>query len=284
MTNQKPTNPHELTASVCYDLVSRFGDLEIELIMSIIKNDGYEKQITQIRNLVKEGRKQEANELKKELPAATFSCRYAKRRCAQNVTGYTGVIVLDADNLSPSDLVRIVAMLPCCRYTYGFFISPSGNGIKILVKTNGSKENHRHTYLAVMDYYASLLGISFDSHCSDICRLTFFSCDAQAYLNAEADVYDASKLVPVQEVKRKRVAVPLYIMDTQYNLFSECVKSTRRYINFEEGSRNNFCYRLARRCKLRGISEAEAMEKILDHFDYNQKEVVATVRSAFRRN
>lgn len=283
MEKEKSNTPNIPSVTVTYDLVKPYGDYDINFLMYAISTNQYKDKVLKIRALKSEGRIEEANRLKKTLPAATFSCCYEQHRCEENVTGYSQFVLLDADHLSPSTLVRVVAMLPCCRFTHGFFISPSGDGIKILVKTNGMKENHRLTYKAVMDYYASLLGIPFDSHCSDLCRLTFLSWDPQTYLNLQAEVFDVSKLVEVERPKRKRMAIPCYIDGVRYNMFSECVQSVNRYIKFEEGNRNNYCYRLARRCRLRGISEAEALEKILNHFDYDQQEIVATVRSAFRR-
>jgi hypothetical protein len=272
--------------TITYDLVTPHSNHSAELLIAAIRSNQYKMTVHTVRQLAAQD-KRAANEVKKYLPAATFSCRYERRRCAENVTGYTGIMVLDADNLSPSELVRMTAMLPCCRFTYAFFISPSGNGIKILIRTNSKRENHRQTYAAVMDYYASLLSIKFDPHCSDICRLTFLSWDPQAYLNAASEVFDAGSRVPLvqpaERPKRKRSSIPCFMAGLQYNLFAECVQRTNRYMRFEEGNRNNYCYRLARRCKLRGIDEAETLEKILNHFDYDQKEIVATVRSAFKR-
>ncbi len=294
-SNEKTT---EVTVS--NDLVTPHSNHSIELLIAAIRSHQYKRTCHTVHQLNAAGDKRAANEVKKYLPAATFSCQYKHRRCKENVTHYNGNILLDADNLSQSELVRLVAMLPTCPYVYAFFISPSGNGIKILVKTNGEMKHHLHTYSRVVNYFTLLLQVKFDTSTCDVVRLCFLSHDPNAYLNPDAWVYEVK--MPV--IARVAQPVPIYrepkqslryetgdcfaiarndsSMNTTDYLFRKCVRFTNRKRQFSEGNRNNFVFLLSCYCRMNGLSREDALNEIVQHYNFSQREIQSAVRSAYR--
>jgi hypothetical protein len=53
---------------------------------------------------------------------------------------YSEYVILDLDDLNPVQLVEAKKIVALAPYTFAVFISPSGNGLKIIVAVN-SKQN-----------------------------------------------------------------------------------------------------------------------------------------------
>ena len=63
------------------------------------------------------------------------------------------------------------------------FITPSGKGLKVMVKTNATKETYKKTELQVAEAFNEATGCSRDNHCKDIARIQFVSHDPNIYIN-----------------------------------------------------------------------------------------------------
>src|SRR5690606_7395903 len=104
--------------------------------------------------------------------AFTPSGRFSEGRKQQHLQEYTSIIVLDLDKLNEKQLQECKNR--ACRevYTYAAFISPSGNGLKILVQVkNGSMEAHKQAFNKVKSHYEKLLDVKVDESGSDLTRL-----------------------------------------------------------------------------------------------------------------
>ncbi len=103
----------------------------VGVILGRIKSGASKELVKKIRA---EKRKPERNELKKKLPAVCFSGKFTKRADAYLVE-HSGLICLDFDGYTKSkDLLEDKENLCKNKYVYSVFISPSGNGLKVLVK------------------------------------------------------------------------------------------------------------------------------------------------------
>lgn len=152
-------------------------------ILDIIKGDTYKEKVNKIRNLLAEGKKEEADAMKKTLPAFTPSCRCEGGRDINKVVYYTGFIILDIDKISQEEILRISELLKINEYVFGYFISPSGNGIKILIETDSQQSEHESAYNKVAAHFSELLKVTIDRSGKDIVRLCFMSYDPDAYKN-----------------------------------------------------------------------------------------------------
>ena len=85
-----------------------------------------------IKKVRAENRKAERNELKKQLPAICFSGTFTKRLDSA-IQEHSGIICLDFDGYENSkQLLSDKKKLSESKYSYAVFVSPSGNGLKVL--------------------------------------------------------------------------------------------------------------------------------------------------------
>ncbi|PWK19631.1 DUF3987 domain-containing protein [Xanthomarina spongicola] len=175
--------------SIFKDFANKVEDAPLQQIITDIKEGKYKNHIVSIRKLKKNGNNNEANELKKHLLGFTTSGIFNNERTADTISEYSGFVILDIDKLSESELNRITPIIHLAVYTYAAFISPSGNGIKIIVPVSTSKEQHKEAYNQVVRYYEQALNIDIDTSGSDISRLCFMSYDPECYFNSDAETY-----------------------------------------------------------------------------------------------
>lgn len=175
--------------SIFKDFANKVEDTPLQQIITDIKEGKYKNHIESIRKLKKQENNHEANELKKHLLGFTVSGIFINGRTADTISEYSGFVILDIDKLSDSELKRIIPIIHLAAYTYAAFISPSGNGVKIIVPVSTSKELHKEAYKQVVSYYEQALNIEIDTSGSDISRLCFMSYDPECYFNSDADTY-----------------------------------------------------------------------------------------------
>ena len=69
------------------------------------------------------------------------------------------------------------------KYSYSVFTSPSGNGLKVLVKIPKDISNHKNYFLSLEKYYDCK---EFDVACKDISRVCYESYDPDIYVNEDS--------------------------------------------------------------------------------------------------
>lgn len=180
----------QVAVSVFKDFVNKVEDKPLMKILNDIKIGAYKAEISDIRNLISIDNKKEVDQLKKQLIAFTVSGTFNNGRSIDKVNTYSQYVILDIDKLSISQLEDIKNTTRLAPYTYASFVSPSGKGLKIIVKVNIAKENHKEAYKQVVDYYEQALNIDIDTSGSDICRLCFVSYDEDCFINSNADTFE----------------------------------------------------------------------------------------------
>ena len=112
---------------------------EVGVILERIKNGSSKRLVKNIRTTKD---KNERNELKKKLPALCFSGVFNKRKDSALVE-HSGLICLDFDGYEKKKLLlEHKEKLTKDSYIFSVFISPSGNGLKVLVKIPADPDNH----------------------------------------------------------------------------------------------------------------------------------------------
>ena len=66
------------------------------------------------------------------------------------------------------------------------FDSPTGDGVKVVIRVPADAESHHASYLAVQAHVGKLTGVPIDESCKDVARLCFLSHDPDAYSNPNA--------------------------------------------------------------------------------------------------
>lgn len=175
-------------------------EIDLQEFLDTVKAppDDLVQKIHAIRN---EHDKTKRKELKSTLPAVTISANFPERRKSKSAQILTGLAQLDIDNCdNPHEVKKVLCDDP---HIYACFISPSGNGVKGLVRIENKVTDtdsqidklneHKSIYAHVMRYYRQHYGFELDSACSDISHAMYYSFDPEIYINFEA--------TPLQEIQ-----------------------------------------------------------------------------------
>ncbi len=167
---------------------------QIDILSALhrIRDGLYRTKIYQLRALVILGKADEYTAQKKSLPAFTPSASFIGGRKMQFLESYSGIIVLDLDKLTPEQISNAQVKLAQLNETFAYFISPSGNGIKILVRVDTDQQQHLQAFNQVKSFYETILGLQIDPSGSDLTRLCFFSSDPEIYINTYSKVFVTS--------------------------------------------------------------------------------------------
>ena len=266
----------------------------ISTILEEIKTGKYRPGIIYLRKSLAENKTEAYNKAKKSLPAFTPSGKFVGGRKLEFLAEYSNCIILDIDKLSATDLQNAKHLANQSEFTYASFISPSGNGLKILVKINSDKANHKEAFLLVQAHYERILKLEIDKSGKDVTRLCFYSWDENLYLNENASTFvttidnqsESSRAqsrdeIPLTETQPEPKNQKQEPVEDKYAIYNHCIKFTEKKVQFVEGSRNVFVHQLACNLNRKGISLQEALGYILIDFGYDEKEVTQAVNSAY---
>ena len=135
---------------------------EVGVVLQRIKEGASKDLVKSIRS---EKDKPQRNELKKLLPAICFSGTFTKRNDT-SLTEHSGLICLDFDGYPKmKDMLEEKERLSKNRYIYSVFISPSGNGLKALVKVPQDADNHINYFNSLEKHFNSEF---FDKTCKTL--------------------------------------------------------------------------------------------------------------------
>ena len=146
------------------------------MILVEIKIGVYQKQIEEIRAQENPSK----SPLKDRLPLFTPTGIFNYRSMA-GLESYNGIICLDIDSVEDPESLKSVCKT--ISWVYSAFVTPSGKGLKVIVKTDATPETYKEVEISVSNKFAELTGFSRDNHCKDIARVQFVSYDPQIYIN-----------------------------------------------------------------------------------------------------
>ena len=255
----------------------------IAIILEEIKTGKHKPGIIYLRKSLAEKKEEAYNKAKKSLPAFTPSGKFVGGRKLEFLTEYSKFIILDIDKLSTNDLQKSKSIAAQSEFTYACFISPSGNGLKILVKIDTPKTEHKETFLKVQAHYENILKLEIDKSGKDLTRLCFYSWDENLYLNENVSVF-ANEVKQSHQAEVPEVPATLDIRPSTLDfdaIYNHCVNFTEKKVQFVNGSRNVFVHQLACNLNRKGVALQQALGYILTDFGYDEKEVTQAVNSAY---
>ncbi len=263
-------------------------NVSLIILSNWIASGKYKAQVEEIRDLIAQGKTEEAQAKKQQLPAFTPSATFTEKRLLPNMENYSGFVHLDFDKLTPEQLNAAFQIIAAIPYTFICFISPSGNGLKVFIEVNTGAEHHDTAYQQVMEYYQNATGLKADVKCKDITRLCFVSHDPQLYKNIYnekfrvKDIPVQPKPVPVvtmQETREESTAPDEYLLT-----FQQQITFTNQKTEYTNGNRNNYMYLLASNCNRAGIPQSDTEILCAQHFDLSEKEIKDSVSSAYKHH
>ena len=253
------------------NVIYKRGDLPqleyktVSEVLELIRNNDQKDIILKIRN----SEKNVQDELKKSLAGIMFSGKF-KGRGDDDIEQHSGIICLDFDKLG-EQMTMYYSKLINDKYTYSLFISPTGNGIKVLVKIPKNIKDHKLHFKALEKYYGS---VNFDQKTINISRICFISYDPNIYINEQSEVF-------TDKIAIEEYSAP-YSTDKTINILLDW---WNKKFGFNSGSRNNNCFVLACALNEYGVDIEQAFSILFEFIrpDFPKHEISALVRSAYSK-
>jgi hypothetical protein len=253
--------------------------------IGLIKGDGLMNITSQYR-LMQPGKQRD--KLKKNFKAVCWSAAAFKdnKRSADNVLRHSGLLCLDIDKLEQHDIEDLWNKITSDPYTFFAFISPSGNGIKVVIQIDPDINKHLAFFQSLQKYYLDQFGVTIDPSGKDVSRLCFVCHDRTAFSSPSSLVYkmkkqpdavipDVNLSIQEQQNLRKNTAADA----------NAVFDFTQNRLQYAEGSRNNFLYLFACNCNRKGISQGDAEDFAAGFaFDLDKDEVSKTISSAYKNH
>lgn len=262
----------EITIFKAFNETSAGYNRSVEFILNRIKTGQSRLVIEQIRL----ANPLTAAKLKKSLPAILFSGTFRQRNAA-SIIEHSGLICLDFDGYATTDELNEARRLIIeDAYTYSVFVSPSGNGLKVLVKIPKDIKQHKLYFDSLREYYNDR---HFDIHCSDICRICFESYDPGLFINTNSLVWDKINQPDLYTNETPNIAIPIR---SENQIVQNLLKWFAKY-SMAPGERNSNLYKLASSMNDYGVNKNEAERVCLNYAtaDFGEREIQSIVKSAY---
>ena len=249
---------------------------DIHVILNRIR-EGASKEI--VKRVRAEKVKAERNDIKKLLPAICFSGTFKKREDS-SIISHSGFICLDFDGYAKQrDLLSDKEMLSKNKYVYSVFISPSGNGLKVLVKIPHDANSHINYFNSLEKYFDSPY---FDTTSKNISRVCYESYDPLLHINPNSSIWDTIDETIYTEVS-KVIDKPTIPITDENRIADILVKWWTKKHPMVSGKRNHNCFILAMAFNDFGVNK-ELAKYILNQYaseDFTFREIMQTINSAY---
>ena len=244
--------------------------ISVEVALKRIQKGKSKSTVSEIRGTID---KEKANKIKLNLPSVCFSGKFGPDRTDAQLITHSGYIVLDFDNVFElRDKQNEIISNP---FVYACWISPSGNGLKALVKiANGQK--HREHFQALQEVFPEI-----DRSGINQSRVCYESYDPEIYINEKAEIF--------KKIKKTEKVVVYEKNDDDQKIFKNVLTwLSNKNEAFVTGERNNFIFKLASACCRFGINETAANSMIHTEFitnsEFTKSEADRAIRSAYKAN
>jgi hypothetical protein len=250
---------------------------DVLFVLDRIRDGKHKELINSIRN---ESDKTKRNNLKKNLPAICFSGKFNKRS-DDSIIEHSGLICLDFDGYATNeDMLSEKQRLINDKYVMSVFVSPSGNGLKALIKIPKDIENHKRYFDALGEYYNSE---QFDVTSKNISRVCYESYDPEVYIDVDSDIWDTQAEYDYRPVDRQKDRPTIPVIDDN-KIIEILTKWWVKKYPMIEGQRNNNVFILASALNEYGINKSLA-EYVLGQYSsssFPMSEVKQAIDSAYR--
>lgn len=260
------------------------GVISFSDVRTLIGGDEQIKnQVLMLRALKAAGLQEEAQRFKKNMRAVSFSAIARNQRILDNITTYNQLLVLDFDHIPDKDFDIIRSRIESNPHSFYVFRSPSGDGLKVLVRIDSMLEYHKLAFHQVADYYSKEIGFPPDYSGSDPLRLCILSHDQETVLNPNALIFQVDKS---QELKKRIQPSVLSIQKENHaKVLDFILDETTKYDSYENGNRNNFIHQLVCNLNRAGVPENDAFAFLVQRFtDLSEYEIKQTLTGVYQRH
>jgi hypothetical protein len=245
---------------------------EIDDVLLSFKDGSNKDKIEFVRSITD---KEKRNKLKSELKSVCFSGEFS-RRSAKNIIRHSGFACLDFDDVK--DAICLRDSLQDNEYIYSAFVSPSGNGVKALVKVPKDIQNYKKYYEAICETFDSTL----DTKTKDISRVCYESYDPNLFINHNSKEWVLMK--EYTEVTRKNNYPDYFQIKDTTKKVDVIIKWFNKKFTLNAGERNNNLFKLACGLNRAGLPSDEALGLFNNFYSagLSENELETIIKSAYK--
>ena len=249
-----------------------------------------------LESLTKAYRQTGSKHIKMETPLFAVACFFDGGKGKENITGLTGLSMVDFDHISPSGPLK-EEQLSALRnkiagdpHTVMCYTTISGNGLRIIFryeqpqsKTDGVGdhifEQYKAAFYAGNAYYEKLLGMKADMQCKNITRLSGIAHDPDVFFRdpdkAEAFTLDEVAAAASQYAKESKEEKQMQRIQTYYDSLVAPMLARKGY-KFQPSCHNDYVMRVGYMLAERRFSKKVVVRWALRMFgaDYSGTEQV----------
>lgn len=155
----------------------------LETVLDDIKSEKWKDRIEKCRKDLKH---------KDWLPVFTPTGSFS-HRSIKGMDHYNGIICLDVDDVD--DPVSLKDVVKTFDWVHVAYITPSGRGLKVMVRTNCTPESYKETEEMIAAKFEEATGFPRDNRCKDIARIQFVSYDPDLFYNPESSILEKVEIV-----------------------------------------------------------------------------------------
>ena len=241
-----------------------------------IKNGSSKDKVLAVRN-----NPNDAQELKKKLPCILFNGTFTVRN-DDGLIEHSGFCILDFDkypNISKmlEDREKIIKD----EFTYACFISPSGNGLKVLFKIpKCNKDEHKLYFKSIEKHFDSDY---WDEKNCNLSRVCFESYDPEIYINLDSKVWDKKEEEQGHNFTDK---APVLVLSNEDEIIKKLLVWWNKKYGYAKGNRNNNLLILATAFCDYGVDKDYGYNYIYNNIAVDEDirgELKTLVNSAYKR-
>ena len=167
--------------------------VSIYQVLSDFKAGVYATLIQRARCVLSENGKDAYSEVKKTLPIIAFCGEFRGGHAKHNIVHYNNILIVDIDNLTSEEMIRVKQCLLADEYVFSFWRSPSGFGYKGLLSlqyvnddiTFDIDQKHKVAFKHITDYFLRTYNIELDQSGSDYSRICYVGWDKDLVLKEQ---------------------------------------------------------------------------------------------------
>lgn len=222
------------------------GHYTLGSVLKSFASRRYAKIVREAREYLQEGDAEMYKACKSMLPVVAFSGVFEDGHSKAKLVRYNNIVIIDIDHLMEETLSTVVGHLQQDEYVFAYWKSPSGLGVKGLVRvSNGDEkqldEYHRQAFRQLTDYFKTKYTIDIDQSGSDFSRLCYACWDEELVVKEAARIFAVEK--PTRAVPEKHLSINTITqssnrfdrqsdIDTIWNII-RYLRSTGRSITYE---------------------------------------------------
>ena len=165
------------------------------------------------------------------------------------------------------------------KFVFSVFISPSGKGLKVLVKVPKDVDNHKNYFSSLNKYFNSPY---FDTTSKNVSRVCYESYDPLVHINLTSSLWDKIEEVEFVELNKYKDKPTIPVTD-ENKIVDILMKWWENKYGLVNGERNNNVFILASAFNDFGVPKnlAEYVMGNFDSKDFNINEIRRTINSAY---